>query len=139
MSGNKQSNLRSNSSLTILLLFSTTSQYHHYSRRHDDLDQYGTTTSSKLCSQGSMFNGATSFDQPLLYCNWQSKSETFTTSTNVCDGTVTCGWGNETCPTTALVPVGNGGGGKTAVICFLNCHYGALLILLNYYIIFDIH
>jgi hypothetical protein len=42
-----------------------------------------------------MFYDATSFDQPLLYCNWQSKSESFTTSTNVCDGTVTCGWGDD--------------------------------------------
>jgi hypothetical protein len=48
-----------------------------------------------------MFEGATSFDQPLLYCNWQSKSEIFKASSNLCTATVTCGWGNNTCPTTA--------------------------------------
>jgi surface protein len=37
---------RTNTSLTLLLFFST-SQYHHYPR-HDDLEQYGTTTSSTL-------------------------------------------------------------------------------------------
>ncbi len=63
-----------------------------------------------------MFEGASSFDQPLLYCNWQNKSAFFQDSDFVCDGTVTCGWGNEICPTTALVPIGNGGGGKAAAI-----------------------
>jgi hypothetical protein len=37
MSGNKQTILRSNTSLTLLLLFST-SQYHHYPPRHDDME-----------------------------------------------------------------------------------------------------
>jgi hypothetical protein len=104
MSGNKQSIKLTvkHKSHTIIFLISTASQYHHYSPRHDDLDQYGTTTSSKLCSQKNMFLGATSFDQPLLYCNWQSKNSIFKDTAGACDGTVTCGWGNETsCPTTA--------------------------------------
>ena len=63
MSGNKQTILRSNKRLTLLLFFST-SQYHHYpTTRHDDLEQYGTTTCSTLCSQWSMFRGASSFNQ----------------------------------------------------------------------------
>ncbi len=103
MSGNKQTILRSNTSLTLLLFFSTP-QYHHYpTTRHDDLDQYGTTTCSTLCSQYAMFYQATSFDQPLLYCNWHNKSASALQSggNDVCDRTVTCGWGNETCPPTA--------------------------------------
>jgi len=44
MSGNKQTILRSNTSLTLLLFFSTISQYHHYSPRQNGLDKYGTTT-----------------------------------------------------------------------------------------------
>jgi hypothetical protein len=51
MSGNKQTILRSNTSLTLLLFFSTP-QYHHYPTRHDDLDQYGTATSSTLSFTG---------------------------------------------------------------------------------------
>ena len=118
MSGIKQTILRSNTrSLTLLLFFSTASQYHHYPPRHGDLDQYGTTTFT-LRSQQRMFYGAENFDQPLLYCNWHNKSASALQSggNDVCDRTVTCGWGNETCPTTALVPIGNGGGGKAAAI-----------------------
>jgi hypothetical protein len=92
------------------------------------------TATSDLRSQYGMFDGATSFDQPHLYCNWQSKSASFTTFTNACDGTVTCGWGDDTCPpTTAPTPsptaaptpspiaasTANGGGGKAAAIYFL--------------------
>ena len=43
-----------------------------------------------------MFFGASSFDQPLLYCNWQNKSEAYKNSDAMCDGTVTCGWGDDT-------------------------------------------
>ena len=51
-------------------------------------------------SQYGMFNQATSFDQPLLYSNWLKNSANLQNSINVCDGTVTCGWGNDTCPNT---------------------------------------
>jgi hypothetical protein len=61
MIGNNQTNLRSNTSLT--QSFFSTSQYHH-SSRHDDLEQYGTTTST-LYLKVQMFGGATSFNQDL--------------------------------------------------------------------------
>jgi hypothetical protein len=92
-----------------------------------------------------MFYGATSFNQSHLYCNWQS-NPFLDLGTGVCGQTVDCGWGDETCPPTnvptpspitASTPSsGNGGGGKAAGIYFLYYQYGALLILLNYYIIF---
>jgi surface protein len=74
MSGIKQTILRSNTSLTLFFLFST-SQYHHYSRHGDDLDQYGTTTtSSTLLSQRGMFNRASSFNQDVS--SWDTSSAT---------------------------------------------------------------
>ena len=74
MSGNKQTILRSNTSLTLLLFFST-SQYHHYpTRRHDDLEQYGTATSSTIRSQQAMFRDATSFNQDVS--TWDTSSAT---------------------------------------------------------------
>jgi hypothetical protein len=116
-----------------------------------------------LCSQGHMFNGASSFDQPSLYCDWNAKTTMeLKIYDNFCEGPISCGM-NNTCPTAAptstptatptstptatptaspttnTTSTGNGGGGKAAAICFLNCHYGALLILLNYYIIFNTH
>jgi len=72
-----------------------------------------------------MFLNASAFDQPLLYCNWQSENSNLKDAQNVCDGTVTCGWGDETCPPTiaptptptaaptptpTAAPTGNGGG-----------------------------
>ncbi len=81
-----------------------------------------------------MFLNASAFDQPLLYCNWNSQnSKLKEDGSDVCDGTVTCGWGDETCPPTiaptpspiaptpspTAAPTGNGGGGKVAAICFL--------------------
>ena len=74
MNGNKQTILRSNKSLTTLFLLFSTSQYHHYPTRHDDLEQYGTTTSSTLRAQGYMFRGATSFNQDLS--TWDISSGT---------------------------------------------------------------
>jgi hypothetical protein len=68
---NKQTNLRSITSLTPLFSFFSNSQYHdHYSRR-DDLEQYGTTI-SPLWSQDYMFEGATSFNQDLSTWNVSS-------------------------------------------------------------------
>ena len=60
MSVNNQTNNSTNKhkSHTIIL------QYPHKYSHHDDMHQYGTTTSS-LCSQRNMFNEATSFDQDL--------------------------------------------------------------------------
>jgi hypothetical protein len=63
MSVNNQTNLRSNTSLT--LSFFSASQYHHYSR-HDDVERHGTTTTtSTLCSQGMMFHKAYAFNQDI--------------------------------------------------------------------------
>jgi hypothetical protein len=97
-----------------------------------------------------MFNPATSFNQPHLYCKWSKKSPSLRGHDNVCTGAKDCGWGFETCPSTnaptpspitASTPSsGNGGGGKAAaIVYFLYYHYGVLLILLNYYFIFHIH
>ena len=53
-----------------------------------------------LCAQGWMFYEAISFNQPLLYCNWYSKNDNFKNEVQrVCEGTITCGWG-DTCSTT---------------------------------------
>jgi hypothetical protein len=46
-----------------------------------------------------MFNGASNFDQPLLYCSWQSQSDVFKSLNvdDICNGTITCGsWGWDT-------------------------------------------
>jgi hypothetical protein len=44
-----------------------------------------------------MFAGASSFNQPLLYCKWNNISLNFEEADFVCDGTVTCGWGDDIC------------------------------------------
>ena len=53
-----------------------------------------------LLSQENTFYGATSFDQPSLYCNWQ-RNNYFKTGSNVCTNGANCGWGVlTTCPFT---------------------------------------
>ena len=111
---------------------------------NDDLEQYGgTTTASTLwCPQDNMFNGATSFNQPLLYCNWQSLSSVFeNSSSSVCAGTITCGWGDDTCPPTPSpipaptpAPTANGGGGESETLwgtLFSFCSFSLTTSLTN--------
>ena len=50
-----------------------------------------------------MFNGATSFDRPSLYCKWQS-NDSFKNGIAVCNNVVNCGWGLTTCPTSEPFP-----------------------------------
>ena len=52
-----------------------------------------------LLPQDYMFDRATSFDQPSLYCNWQSNSY-FKYGSNVCTNGANCGWDQTTCPVT---------------------------------------
>ena len=44
-----------------------------------------------------MFYGAETFDQPLVYCKWQSNTY-FTNANDACEGTLSCGWGLSECP-----------------------------------------
>ena len=61
----------------------------------------------RLLSQYKFLEGATSFDQPSIYCKWQEINNAFKDETNVCDGAITCGWGDDTnCPQPSI-----GGGG----------------------------
>ena len=110
-----------------------------------------------MCSQLYMLAGAYAFNQPSLYCDWKDKMIVPIDLSKLCVEGSYCGSVNDDCSNVTATPTAsptkhtkatpsptaastaNGGGGKSAVICFLNCHYGALLILLNYYIIFDIH
>jgi len=43
-----------------------------------------------------MFIDAEAFDQPLLYCKWQSNNIFKNMSADPCEGSVSCGWG-ESC------------------------------------------
>ena len=62
---------QTNTSLT-LSFFSTCSQYHHCSY-HDNLEQYGITTSTRY-SKRDMFTNATSFNRDLS--SWDVSSVT---------------------------------------------------------------
>jgi hypothetical protein len=73
-----------------------------------------------------MFAGATSFDQPSLYCSWKDKTTlTLTTpAANFCTG-ANCGLDRD-CATTpgptatpTQAPTASGGGGKAAKCFFL--------------------
>jgi len=49
-----------------------------------------------------MFKNAEAFNQPLLYCKWQSNDIFKLTTPNPCDGSKSCGWGQpELCFSTA--------------------------------------
>ena len=62
-----------------------------------------------LLSQGLMIYGATSFDQPNIYCNWHGNNA-FETGMEVCGGgTINCGWGETTCPLPADCATCGGG------------------------------
>ena len=55
-----------------------------------------------------MFFGATSFDQPTIYCKWHI-NDAFKNGSEICDGAKNCGWGETTC---TLPDFATGGGGK---------------------------
>ena len=54
---------------------------------------------NNMLSQDHMFDGATSFDQRTLNCEWK-RNPSFMSGTNVCTNGANCGSGNTTCPTT---------------------------------------
>ena len=95
---------------------------------------------SKLCVEGS-YCGSVNDDCSNVTATPTASPTTNTVSTGNGTATPTASPTKHTkaTPSPTAASTANGGGGKSAVICFLNCHYGALLILLNYYIIFDIH
>ncbi len=49
-----------------------------------------------------MFVAAEVFNQPLVYCKWQSNTYFTNTSPNPCEGSVSCGWGLSECPFTCV-------------------------------------
>ncbi len=52
-----------------------------------------------LPSQEDIFVGASSFNQPLLYCRWADTNPTFAREIlDPCWGTITCGWNRSDCP-----------------------------------------
>ena len=44
-----------------------------------------------------MFFNAYAFNQPLLYCKWQTNNSFKNTTPNPCLGSVSCGWGQSEC------------------------------------------
>ena len=55
-----------------------------------------------LLSQLNMFREADAFNQPSIYCKYQSNQNFLDGEQDICLGsTISCGWGQTDCPTTA--------------------------------------